>query len=108
MAAETHTLHAPLSDEQEARLRDLDEQVWQSEVVVTEIVPELEMVVARSVRDNLDELQVQVSPAVRADLELHLWDGIPGVHWRELHAQQHLLLKVRGFLAPRVLSAEVA
>jgi hypothetical protein len=88
-------MHAPLTDEQEASLRHLDQQVWQSEVVVTEIVPELEMVVARSVRDNLDEFDVQVSPAVRANLELHLWDGIPGVHWRELQAQQHLLLKVR-------------
>ena len=101
-------MHAPLTDEQEASLRDLDQQVWQSEVVVTEIVPELEMVVARSIRDNLDELDVQVSPAVRANLELRLWDGIPGVHWRELQAQQHLLLNVRGFLAPRVLSAQVA
>jgi hypothetical protein len=108
MAVAAHAVYQALTAAQEAQLRDLDEQVWQSEVEITEIVPELEMVVARSVRDNLDDIGVKVAPAVRTDLELRLWDGIPGVHWRELRAQQHLRLKVRGFLAPRVLSAEVA
>ena len=78
---------------EERQLREYDSLEWSSDVVVTAVVPELEMVVAR---------------AEDQDVEVHLVDKVPGVHWRELSTGQHLRVKLIGVLAPRVLSAEIA
>ena len=86
------TIH-PLTYRDERQLREHDDLEWRSEVVVTTVLPELEMVVARA--ENLD-------------LEVHLTDSIPGVQWKELCTGQHLRVKLVGILAPRVVSAEIA
>ena len=83
----------PRTREEERQLREYDSLEWTSDVVVTAVVPELEMVVAR---------------AEDQDVEVHLVDNVPGVHWRQLSTGQHLRVKLIGVLAPRVLSAEIA
>ena len=86
-----HPAH-PQTREDERGLRADDSSGWCVEVVVTAIVPELEMVVARSENENF---------------EVHLGDKIPGVHWNALSIGQHLRVKLIGALAPLVVSAEM-
>ena len=83
----------PQTREDERKLREYDSLEWRSDVVVTAVVPELEMVVARTENHNI---------------EVHLVDKIPGVHWKELSTGQHLCVRLVGVLAPLVVSAKTA
>ena len=81
----------PQTREGERKLREYDSLEWRSDVVVTEVLPELEMVVARNENQSI---------------EVHLDDKVPGVHWNELSTGQHLRVRLIGVLAPLVVSAE--
>ena len=83
----------PQTREGERNLREYDSLEWRSDVVVTAVVPEVEMVVARTENQNI---------------EVHLVDKVPGVHWKELSTGQHLRVRLVGVLAPLVVSAETA
>ena len=83
----------PQTQEDERKLRKFDSLEWRSDVVVTAVVPELEMVVARTENQNI---------------EGHLVDKVPGVHWKELSTGQHLRVRLVGVLAPLVVSVETA
>lgn len=85
----THTL----TRGDEFKLREHDTHERSVDVVVTAVIPALAMVVAR---------------AEEEDLEVHLVDDVPGVHWRELFKGQRLRVKLVGVLAPLVVSAEIA
>ena len=82
-----------LSHKDECQLRAYDALEWSSEVIVTALVPELELVVARG-EDQ--------------DIEVHLAGRVPGVQCHQLFLGQHLCVKLIGVLAPRVVHAEVA
>jgi hypothetical protein len=73
----------------ERQLRKLDEQEWRLDVTVTAVVPELGIAVAHSTDDQ----------------ELRLRESTPGIRWRDLREGQKLKLKLKGVIAPRVLSA---
>jgi hypothetical protein len=73
----------------ERQLRKLDEQEWRLDVTVTAVVPELGIAVAHSTDDQ----------------ELCLRESTPGIRWRDLREGQKLKLKLKGVIAPRVLSA---
>jgi hypothetical protein len=75
----------------ERELRKYDCRKWSVDVVVTVVIPELEMVVARS----------------KTDFEVHLTDKVPGVHYNSISVGQHLRVKLLGILAPIVVSAKV-
>jgi len=83
----------PRTRKEERQLREDDSFEWSTDVVVTAVIPELEMVIAR---------------AEDQDVEVHLVDKVPGVHWKRLSTGQYLRVKLIGVLAPRVLSAEIA
>ena len=83
----------PLSRKDERELRAYDALQWSAEVVVTAVVPELEMVIAR---------------AEDQDIEVYLAGRVPGVQCHQLFLGQHLRVKLIGVLAPRVVHAEVA
>lgn len=87
-----HPAHSQ-TREDEFELRAFDAHEWNVDVVVTAVIPELEMVVAR---------------AENEDLEVHLVDMLPGVQWNEISIGQRRLVKLIGVLAPLVVSAEVA
>ena len=86
-----HPSH-PQTQEDERELRAYDSSVWSVDVVVTAIIPELEMVVARS----------------KNDFEVHLTDRVHGVHCNAISVGKHLRVKLLGVLAPIVVSAKVA
>ena len=83
----------PQTREDERKLREYDSLEWRSDVVVTAVVPKLEIVVARTENQNI---------------EVHLVDKVPGVHWKELSTGQHLRVRLVGVLAPLVVSVETA
>ena len=82
-----------LTLKEERQLREHDAVEWYAEVVVSAVVTELEMVVARTADQAL---------------EVHLTDGVAGLPWQQLCTGQHLRVKLIGVLAPRVVSAEIA
>ena len=83
----------PLTRKEERQLREHDALEWSAEVVVTAVIPELEMVVAR---------------AEGQGVEVHLTDRVAGLQWKQLCTGQHLRVKLIGVLAPRVVCAEIA
>lgn len=82
-----------LTRKEERQLREHDAVEWCAEVVVSAVVTELEMVVARTADQAF---------------EVHLTDGVAGLPWQQLFTGQHLRVGLIGVLAPRVVSAEIA
>lgn len=80
-----------LSAADERGLRKFDQEEWRLDVTVTAVVPELGIAVTRS----------------NDDQELRLRESTPGIRWRDLREGQKLRLKLKGVLAPRVLSASL-
>ena len=60
---------------------------------MTAVVPELEIVVARTENQNI---------------EVNLVDKVPGVHWKKLSTDQHLRVRLVSVLAPLMVSVETA
>lgn len=89
MCPTTHSLTC----RDERRLRKHDALEWSTNVVVTAVIPELEMVVAQ---------------AESQGIEVHLTDPVPRVRWKEFCMGQHLRVKLIGILAPRMVSVEIA
>lgn len=75
------------------RLRRYDYAEYAIDVVVTSVVQEFGMAIAR---------------ASDGDVELHLQDSTPGVRLCDLHVGQKLRVSVQGVLAPKVLAASLA
>ena len=87
------TPQAPETAEAEKDLRGAEDHVWAAEVIVTSIVPELEMAVASTADDTL---------------EVHLWKDTKGLRGNVLAEGQHVIVSLKGVLAPEVLRAELA
>lgn len=83
----------PQTRDDERKLREYDSLEGRSDVVVTAVFPKLEIVVARTENQNI---------------EVHLVDKVPGVHWKEVPTGQHLRVRFVGVLAPLVVSVETA